>query len=172
MAHSNLMTMNASRQQSRFVRTKLTRTQKLRFKKAARSTNKESYEHRCAKRWTALLLFSFAVQIPRSCSNCAHFQLRSAPVVGAPVRYRASRAASQLNAQPRAQLHARAHTQLHAGLHTQLHAGFHTQLHAELHTQLHSCTHSFTHCFTYSSTHSFRHSFGDCVFTARQLMLL
>ena len=40
---------------------------------------------------------SFSIQIPRSCNNCAHFQLRSAPVVGAPERYRASRAASQLH---------------------------------------------------------------------------
>ena len=49
------------------------------------------------------------------------------------MRYRASRAASQLNAKPHAQLHARAHTQLHAQLHAQLQAQRYAQLHAQLH---------------------------------------
>jgi len=31
--------------------------------------------------------FSLALQSPRSCSNCAHYQLRSAPVIAASARW-------------------------------------------------------------------------------------
>jgi len=44
-------------------------------------------EHRRAKRWTALLFFSFALQSPRNCSSCVHYQLRNATGIAASARW-------------------------------------------------------------------------------------